>query len=434
MIGWQQIKQWAFLALYNCLLCLLLPVIAVKLYRAGATSLGRRLREYFGYAPPLQHHDSVYWLHAASVGEVRVAMPVVQALLARYPRLHIVLTTTTITGANAAQALCQTRVTHVFAPLDCAWMVKRFLKRVSPQALLIIESERWLNYMRYCQRYQIQVVVVNARLSSRSLRRYQRFSSFFALWVQPIRQLLVQSTADMARFQVLGVAPERLALTGSLKFDVTIPEATIVEGKSLRAEWDAVGKRPVWIAASTHQGEDEQVLQAHKDILTFLPNALLVLVPRHPQRFAAVYQQCVQQGLNVARRSVSETVTSTTSLYLGDTMGELLRLFAAADVAFVGGSLVAVGGHNLLEPAALGKPCLTGGHYFNFTDITQQLQEHGGAIVVENSVQLATHVTTLLQNPTQAQAMGQAALQVVEQNRGALARTVRYLETLIPRQ
>lgn len=432
-MGWQQIKQRCFIILYNSLLCLLLPVIAVKLYRAGATSLGKRVHEYSGFAPLLPPHETVYWLHAASVGEVRVAAPLIRALLMQWPDSHILLTTTTITGAHAAQALCQTRVTHAFAPLDCAWMVKRFLKRVKPQALLMIESERWLNYMRYCQHYQIPVVVVNARLSPRSLRRYQRFPSFFALWAQPIRQLLVQSTADMARFQALGIAPERLALTGSLKFDVTIPAATRGAGQALRAAWDATGKRPVWIAASTHQGEDELVLQAFEQIRCAVPNALLVLVPRHPQRFAEVYQQCVQQGWNVARRSASETVTLVTSVYLGDTMGELLLLFAAADVAFVGGSLVAVGGHNLLEPAALGKPCLTGSHYFNFTDITQQLQEHGGVIVVENPAQLATHVTALLQDPAHAWAMGQAALQVVEQNRGALARTVRYLETLIPR-
>lgn len=432
-MGWQQIKQRCFIILYNSLLCLLLPVIAVKLYRAGATSLGKRVHEYSGFAPLLPPHETVYWLHAASVGEVRVAAPLIRALLMQWPDSHILLTTTTITGAHAAQALCQTRVTHAFAPLDCAWMVKRFLKRVKPQALLMIESERWLNYMRYCQHYQIPVVVVNARLSPRSLHRYQRFPSFFALWAQPIRQLLVQSTADMARFQALGIASERLALTGSLKFDVTIPAATLGAGQALRAAWDATGKRPVWIAASTHQGEEELVLQAFEQIRCAVPNALLVLVPRHPQRFAEVYQQCVQQGWNVARRSASETVTLVTSVYLGDTMGELLLLFAAADVAFVGGSLVAVGGHNLLEPAALGKSCLTGSHYFNFTDITQQLQEHGGVIVVENPTQLATHVTALLQDPAHAWAMGQAALQVVEQNRGALARTVRYLETLIPR-
>ena len=432
-MGWQQIKQRCFIILYNSLLCLLLPVIAVKLYRAGATSLGRRVMEYAGYAPQFPSLGNVYWLHAASVGEVRVAAPLIRALLMQWPDSHILLTTTTITGAHAAQALCQTRVTHAFAPLDCAWMVKRFLKRVKPQALLMIESERWLNYMRYCQHYQIPVVVVNARLSPRSLHRYQRFPSFFALWAQPIRQLLVQSTADMARFQALGIAPERLALTGSLKFDVTIPAATLGAGQALRAAWDATGKRPVWIAASTHQGEDELVLQAFEQIRCAVPNALLVLVPRHPQRFAEVYQQCVQQGWNVARRSASGTVTPATSVYLGDTMGELLLLFAAADVAFVGGSLVAVGGHNLLEPAALGKPCLTGSHYFNFTDITQQLQEHGGVIVVENPAQLAAHVTALLQDPAHAWAMGQAALQVVAQNRGALARTVRYLETLIPR-
>lgn len=421
--------SWLLRIVYNFFFCLLLPFILFKLHTSGSggRGFGKRWREHFGFIPPV-HADKPLWIHAASVGEVIVAKPLIQALRAKHPELTLVLTTTTRTGADEAAKLGDW-ITHRYAPLDCPWMVRLFLRRTRPQALLVIETERWLNYMLACQRQQITVVIVNARLSPRSFQRYQRFPAFFRLWAEPVQQLLVQHADDAARFRALGVPETKLHITGSIKFDMTFPDSVVSQGVALREAW---GSRPVWIAASTHQGEDEPVLQAFKQVLAQMPAALLVLVPRHPQRFDAVAGLCASQGFSAVRRSTAGQVLPTTQVYIGDTMGELPLMLAAADVAFVGGSLVSVGGHNLLEPAALGKPCLTGPHYFNFSDITQQLVQRGGAVVVQDAEALAVQVLDLLQNPAACQRMGGAAQQVVAANRGALQRTLQALEKVLP--
>lgn len=418
--------------LYNLAFCLLLPIILFKLHTSGSSGrgFGKRWREHFGLIPPINVSANArksLWIHAASVGEVIVAKPLVQALHTKYPELTLVLTTTTRTGADEAEKLGDA-IVHRYAPLDCPWMVRLFLHRIRPQALLVIETERWLNYMLACQRQQITVAVVNARLSPRSWQRYQRFPAFFRLWAAPVQQLLLQHADDAARFLTLGVAETKLHITGSMKFDIAFPEHVVAQGLALRQTWQA---RPTWIAASTHQGEDELVLQAFTQILAQLPTALLVLVPRHPQRFDAAMALCVSQGFVAVRRSASEQVLPTTQVYLGDTMGELPLMLAAADVAFMGGSFVPVGGHNLLEPAALGKPCLIGPYYFNFSDITQQLVIGGGAIVVQDEDALAVQVLDLLQHPAVCQRMGAAAQHVVAANRGALQRTLHALETVL---
>lgn len=429
MVRSSSLTRWLLHCSYNTVFCLLLPFILFKLHksnRKGMVSTGH-WRERFGLVAPSKA-AAVIWIHAASVGEVMVAKPLIHALQCRYPHLTILLTTTTQTGAEQAQSLGKA-VTHCFAPLDCPSMVARFLDRTRPKALLIIETERWLNYSLACQQRGIPMVAVNARLSPRSFRRYRWFPAFFRLWAEPLTKLLLQHEDDAQRFTALGVAAEKQVITGSIKFDLTYPPGVYEGGKALRAAW---GERPVWIAASTHKGEDGQVLQALAYIQRTLPEVLLVLVPRHPQRFDAVAALCAESGFSVARRSRGEAVTPATAIYLGDTMGELPMLFAAADVAFVGGSLVAVGGHNLLEPAALGKPCVTGGHYFNFADVTRQLVASGGAQVVQDAVTLATVVTDLLGHPQQCHQMGEAASRVVEANRGALQKTLQALEGILP--
>lgn len=422
------LTRWMLRYGYSVVFCLLLPFALFKLYKGSRQRLVvGRWRERLGYVSALQLPHLV-WIHAASVGEVMVAKPLIHALHKSYSHLTILLTTTTQTGAEQACSLGNA-VTHCFAPLDCPSMVKRFLDRTRPQALLIIETERWLNYSLACQQRGIPMVVVNARLSPRSFRRYRWFPAFFRLWAEPLTRLLLQHEEDGKRFSALGVAPEKQVITGSIKFDLEYPSSVYVSGEALRGEW---GTRPVWIAASTHKGEDEQVLEAFAEVLVTLPDALLVLVPRHPQRFESVAALCVERGFMVAKRSRGETVTPPTAIYLGDTMGELPVLFAAADVAFMGGSLVKVGGHNLLEPAALGKPCLTGGHYFNFTDVTHQLVASGAAQVVQDVPALAVAVSGLLSNPAQCRQMGAAASRVVAANRGALQKTLQALAAILP--
>ncbi len=424
----QKIGRLATIFTYSLAFCLLLPALLLKLKASGnQVAMRGRWREYFGFVPPVAVSGAV-WIHAASVGEVMVSKPLIHKLKSANPAISIILTTTTQTGAKQAEALGD-GVTHYFAPFDCAWMVRLFLNRVKPHSLLIIETERWLHYMRVCQQQGIPVVVVNGRLSPRSFRRYQTFPAFFRLWAEPVGKLLVQHDEDAERFRQLGVAPEKLVVTGSIKFDLDYPVSVSQAGAVLR---QAFGDRPVWIAASTHKGEDEQVLDAFRQILDRLPDTLLILVPRHPQRFDNVLQLCVAEDFAVVRRSSGGEVSSATQIYLGDTMGELPIMLAAADLAFVGGSLVNIGGHNLLEPAALGKASLTGPAYFNFADITRQLMEKGGARVVRNAEELATTVLELLQDDAQRQGMGKAARQVVSANRGALQKTLQELEPFLP--
>lgn len=410
---------------YRVVFLLALPVLLGRLLFLSGWN-GGAFWQYLGFVPRMKGH--VIWIHAASVGEVMVAKPLINKLKSRYPYFTILLTTTTQTGAEQARSL-GSAVMHCFAPLDCPSMVARFLDRTRPKALLIIETERWLNYSLACQQRGIPMVVVNARLSPRSFRRYRWFPVLFRLWAEPLTKLLVQHKDDAQRFTALGVAAEKQVIAGSIKFDLAYPSSVYESGKALRANW---GERPVWIAASTHKGEDELVLQAFRQVLVSVPNALLILVPRHPQRFEAVAALCGENGFSVARRSRGEVVTSATAIYLGDTMGELPILFAAVDVAFVGGSLVAVGGHNLLEPAALGKPCVTGKHHFNFADVTRQLVASCGAQVVQDAATLATVVTDLLSHPQQCRQMGEAARQVVEANRGALQKTLQALVGILP--
>ena len=425
----EQISNLVVKGVYNLLFCLLLPLIVFKLHTSGSGGQGfaGRWREHFGFVPAIKQ-PKVVWLHAASVGEVVVATPLIKALKQQYPQLQLLLTTTTRTGADQAAKLAAW-AEHRYAPLDCPAMVERFLQRVKPHALLLIETERWLNYMLACERQQIPVVVINGRVSPRSFKRYQYVKSFFRLWSRPITRLLMQHQTDVERLITLGVPREKCLITGSIKFDISFAPDITQQGQLLRAAW---GNRVVWIAASTHEQEEEQVLHALETIRADQPDSLLILVPRHPQRFDTVFALCKSNGWIIARRSLQEAVQTTTHIYLGDTMGELPMLLAAADVAFVGGSLVAIGGHNLLEPAALGKPCLTGPHYFNFRDITEQLVANNGAQVVQNAAELATSVITLFKQPQQRHLMGQAALQVVEANRGALAKTLQALAEVLP--
>ncbi len=426
----QHWRQQISLVFYNALLCLGLPFFFFKLLR-HSTQRGRQWREYRGFVPTVK--QPTLWLHAASVGEVRAAIPLVRALQVQYPQLTLLITTTTVTGAEqVAQNLPQIR--HGFAPLDCAIWVRRFVKRIQPVAALMIESERWINYMRVCEQYQIPVAVINARISPRSMRQYQRLPSWLALWARPIMVLCVQSLADDDRFAQLGIAKAKRTLTGSIKFDMSVPSGVLEAGRALRTQWQQAGKQQVWIAASTHLGEEALILEAFQQLLTVFPQALLVLVPRHPQRFAQVAALCHAQGLHTVLRSSGQAVQTMTHLYLGDTMGELMLLYAAADVAFVGGSLVPIGGHNVLEPAALAKPCVMGRYGFNFPEITRQLQQDGALQVVNDATELAAAIRHLWQDPSAAQAMGQAGLQVVEQNRGAVARTLQALRSVIPVQ
>ncbi|MGK4343701.1 lipid IV(A) 3-deoxy-D-manno-octulosonic acid transferase [Ectopseudomonas oleovorans] len=417
--------------LYTLLLHLALPLIALRLaLRARkAPAYARRINERFSLGLPTMQPGGI-WVHAVSVGESIAAAPMIRALQSHYPELPITVTCMTPTGSERIQAMFGNSVQHCYLPYDLPWAAARFLDRVQPCLAVVMETELWPNHIHQCAKRGIPVALANARLSERSARGYARFAKLTAPMLAELSLIAVQTQAEAQRFLTLGARPECVEVTGSIKFDLKIDAELLQRAVELRRQWQAE-QRPVWIAASTHAGEDEIVLTAHRQLLATWPDALLILVPRHPERFNSVHELCISEGLKTRRRSMGEAVQASDQVLLGDTMGELLFLYALADIAFVGGSLVANGGHNLLEPAALGKPVLSGPHLFNFLEIAAQLREAGALSEVENAAQLADKVATLLNEPSEMQSMTQAGLTVLKANQGALERLLKGLQRLL---
>ena len=419
--------------LYSCLFYLALPLVALRLWLRArkAPAYAQRVGERFSCGLPAMQPGGI-WVHAVSVGESIAAAPMIRGLLARYPQLPITVTCMTPTGSERIQALFanEPRIQHCYLPYDLPCAAKRFLDRVQPKLAVIMETELWPNHIHQCAKRGIPVALANARLSARSAKGYGRFAKLTAPMLAEMSLFAVQTETEAERFRSLGARPETVEVTGSIKFDLTIDPQLLERAVELRGQWRAL-ERPVWIAASTHDGEDEVVLAAHRQLLASHPDALLILVPRHPERFNSVFGLCQQQGFATVRRSSGDAVSANTSVLLGDTMGELLFLYALADSAFVGGSLVPNGGHNLLEPAALAKPVLSGPHLFNFLEIAAQLRSAGALQEVEDAEGLAVAVQRLFELPRDAQRMAEAGLKVMRTNQGALQRLLDGLGRLI---
>lgn len=406
--------------LYSLLISCAAPcAFAVVLWRGlRDRSYWQGLAERFGLGPMVSAPS--VWLHAVSLGEMSAAAPLIHAIRTRHSRLPLLLTTATPAGRARAQALFGASVDVRFLPYDTPGSVRRFLARARPRLAVIMETELWPNLFRECERRGVRVLLANARLSAKSVARYRRFGSLFSGLFTANVQVAAQSAEDASRFQSIGSAPERTHVAGNVKFDLQLAAGIIDQGRSLRAAFGS--GRPVWIAGSTHAGEEEQLLDAHARLLAEMPDALLLLVPRHKDRFAAVTELLVRRGVRFARRSGGVVPDAGSQVLLVDTVGELALLYACADVAFVGGSLVAVGGHNLLEPAALGLPVLTGPHYFNSREIAQLLLERGAALQVADAQELAAVLRRLLDDPQERRRIGAAGKQIVESNRGSVAR------------
>ncbi|MCM8740018.1 lipid IV(A) 3-deoxy-D-manno-octulosonic acid transferase [Pseudomonas koreensis] len=419
--------------LYTALFYLGLPLVAIRLWLRSrkAPAYAKRIGERFSYGMPSLQPGGI-WVHAVSVGESIAAAPMIRALLQRYPQLPITLTCMTPTGSERIQALFagEPRIQHCYLPYDLPCAAARFLDRAQPKLAVIMETELWPNHIHQCAKRGIPVALANGRLSERSARGYGRLRKLTAPMLAEMSLFAVQTEAEARRFRDLGARAETVEVTGSIKFDLTIDPQLLQRANELRGQWQAL-ERPVWIAASTHEGEDEVVLDAHRRLLANYPNALLILVPRHPERFNAVFELCQREGFATVRRSTGANVEANTSVLLGDTMGELLFLYALADSAFVGGSLVPNGGHNLLEPAALAKPVLSGPHLFNFLDIAAQLREAGALAEVDDAEGLAVEVQRLFELPRDAQHMAEAGLAVMRRNQGALQRLLDGLGKLI---
>jgi 3-deoxy-D-manno-octulosonic-acid transferase len=414
------------LRLYTILFYLLVPFILLRLQWKGMRSSGYRLRwsERFGIFPAFNISESI-WIHAVSVGEVVATGRLVKMLLESRPELPIVITTTTPTGSERVKTLFGNGVLHVYAPYDLPFALSNFMRRAKPKLLVIMETEVWPNMLGICEKKGIPTILANARLSERSASRYRLLPKFSRMVLNKIGLIAAQGEADAKRFIALGMPQERITITGSVKFDSRLPASLLEQSEVQRRDW---GDRPVWVAASTQEGEDEQVLAAHKIILESVPNALLVLVPRHPERFERVYALCKRVNFKTVRRSSGELCGSEVELFLGDSMGELALFLAAADAAFVGGSLVKLGGQNVLEPAALGKPVVFGPHMYNFAAISELLLEKDAARVVDDAVELAEVVRLWLSDASERTRIGENGRRVVQENQGAVDRLFDQIE------
>jgi 3-deoxy-D-manno-octulosonic-acid transferase len=417
--------------LYSFLFYLMVPYILVRLWWRSRRNRDykKRVAERFAYLHIPKKWQHGLWIHAVSVGEVMAILPLVKAVLHKHPKLPIIMTTMTPTGAARVTAQLSEQVFHCYVPYDLPTVVARFLKRTQPKAMMLVETELWPNILHQCQKRHIPVLMANARLSERSYRGYARLGRVIQQMLSAITILATHAQADAERFINLGMDPAHVVVTGSIKFEIKIPSSVIEQSEVVRR---ALGvNRPIWIAASTHESEEEQVLDAHKLVLQKIPNALLVLVPRHPERFDSVFELIKKRGFKNVRRSNDAPCTDNVQVYLGDTMGDLILLFAAVDLAFVGGSLIERGGHNLLEPAALGLAGITGFSNFNFADISKMLIEAKAVVQVNNATELAHSVEDLLQDSQTRSEMGEQGRRVIEKNRGALAKHMALLEKMI---
>lgn len=408
---------------YTSIFYLLLPLVLLRLWwRArSAPAYAQRRRERFGFVPARRSDRPAIWVHAVSVGETLAALPMIRQLQSRYPGYELIVTTTTPTGSERVRAAFGDSVVHVYAPYDLPDCLGRFLRRMRPQLAVIMETELWPNTIHACYQRGIPVVVANARLSEKSARGYGRFAALARGMLQQITVIAAQHSDDGERFLRLGLPQSSLAITGNIKFDLTLDDTVHARAAELRQRWQADGERPVLLAASTHQGEDTLLLQAFAQLLTSHPEVLLVLVPRHPERFDRVVAEASAQ-FQTRRHSQGGPVPMSTQVLVGDSMGELMPMLGAADLVFMGGTWVPNGGHNLIEPAAWAKPIFCGPSLFNFAEVSRLLQAASGLQIVDTPADLAAGVAVLLATPERAQQMGFAAQQVAEANRGALER------------
>jgi 3-deoxy-D-manno-octulosonic-acid transferase len=415
--------------LYSAIVYALAPLYCAALLWRGRRERGywRGFGERFGFGPALRSQS--LWVHAASLGEVQAAAALVRQLRREAPELAVVLTAATPSGTARARELGGPEVDVRYVPLDLPGAVRRFLHRVRPRLALIMETELWPNLYHECGRRGVPLVLASARMSERSARRYGLLRSLFAAALAECCLVAAQTETDAARFVRLGAAPGRTQVVGNLKFDFAVPEGTADRGRALRARYG--GARPVWVAGSTHQGEERLVVSAHERVRRTAREALLVLAPRHPPRFAEVAAGLRERGIPFARRSREEPCEPEIEVLLLDTLGELIDFYAAADVVFVGGSLVAVGGHNLLEPAALARPTVTGPHQFNAPEIARLLLERRAVTIVSGPEELGEKVAELLASPQARADVGERARRAVEAHRGALARLVELIAPLL---
>jgi len=409
---------------YTIVIYFLIPFILLRLLLVSFKypSYRKKWYERFGFISWKESSKSIIWIHAVSIGEVNATRPIVNLLLKKYPHYQIIITTVTPTGAKTVVQQYKSTVFHFYLPYDIPYCVKKFIRTINPCILITMETEIWPNLYQTCHQSEIPILIVNARLSQKSMSGYQLFSGLIANTLKLVDKVAAQTQADADRFITLGVSNKDISVVGNLKFDIDIPQSIKEEAEPLRHDFSV--SRPIWMAASTHDGEEEIILNAHKSILSTHPDAILILAPRHPDRADKIFTMCKKMGLHTTRRTEQESFSDQHNVFLLDTLGELQLYYAASEIAFVGGSLVNTGGQNMLEPAALNLPLITGPYTYNFLEVRNLLLESEALIVVSNSLGLSEKVIELIGDANLRHSMGERARAVVLANRGSSERVI----------
>jgi 3-deoxy-D-manno-octulosonic-acid transferase len=412
--------------LYSLATFFLTPLVLFRLASRGikAPAYFRRWRERFGVFPNPKFNKSIL-IHAVSVGEFNAAIPLIKALMERYTDHDFVITTVTPTGSDRVQQIFGNSVFHLYLPYDLSGAVNRFLKKIKPDLAVVMETEIWPNLFRFCKKRNIPIVVANARLSEFSLKGYKWVQSLATMAVNNTKFVAAQTKTDAQRMIRLGCDADKIYVVGSLKFDIIIEQETIDKGAAIKKH--STHNHLVWLAASTHHADEKEILDAYVYLKRKYPNLLLIIVPRHPERFQVTTQSCLQKGFNTQLRSVCGLYDINADVFVVDTMGEMLEFYAASDIAFVGGSIANIGGHNVLEAAVFNLPVLVGPNTHNFAEITQLLHDCGGSRLVKNADDIIVSMQELIENPQTRKSMGNAAAKLVQENRGAVALTMKLI-------
>jgi len=420
------------LALYSLLFYLLTPYIILRLLWRSikAPAYRQRWNERFGFYRGSYPQD-VIWFHAVSVGEAEALFPLLRLLLSRHPCASLLITTTTPTGSARVQATFGDQVAHVYLPYDLPCVIRRFLKCFKPRLAVIMETEIWPNLYVACGKQNMPLLLINARLSEKSARGYRKIPSLIRASLAKVSLIAAQTRDDAERFVNIGARADAVEVLGNMKFDIQIAEETIDEGRRLKSS--VFGDRFVWIIASTHKDEEAVFLDSYPELKAKIPELLLVIVPRHPQRFLEVKKLCEDRQLNVVMRTSGDPGAATTDVYIADTMGELKMLYAAADIAFIGGSMVPVGGHNLLEAAAVGTPVMFGPYMVNFKEIAEGVLARNAALQCRTQQDIVSTVRSLYADPERRAELARRARAFLQENRGAIAAIAAHIEAAMPK-
>ncbi|HIF52112.1 MAG TPA: 3-deoxy-D-manno-octulosonic acid transferase [Thiotrichaceae bacterium] len=408
--------------LYTLIVYLLVPFVLLRLFWLGLKNPAYRIRwqERFGFFSWTSFNKPVLWIHAVSVGEVNAATPIINRLLDQYSHYQIIVTTVTPTGAVTLEQHFDKIIKHLYLPYDLPYSVKRFLNIIKPSILITMETEIWPNLYYACQCSDIPILIINARLSEKSSKGYRMVSSLMKQTLMKVDVIAAQTKNDAERFISFGADKSKVYVTGNLKFDISIQHSITEQAQSLKRYFSV--NRPVWIAASTQEGEEEIVLGAHKRVLEKYPDTILILAPRHPDRVNKVTLLCDIAEVKYIKRTEQKSFSRDDNVYLLDTLGELQLHYAASQIAFVGGSLVKTGGQNMMEPASLGLPVISGLHTYNFTEITDLLLEEDALAIVSNELELANEICVLLADANRRHNIGEKGRQVIEANKGNIDR------------